>query len=128
MQNINSSELPWPRRSPAGLGSREPLGGARPSALRLDLTVLRRRVRHEAVDQCPSRFGDLVDGAGKSFLVRLRRLREAADLADVLERCVANLFLGRDRLEVEERMDVSAHVCSLRARLGRANAFGQRLE
>ena len=53
--------------------------------------------------------GDGVDGALEGDLVRLRRLREAADLPDVLERRVAHLLLGRGGLEVVERMDVSAH-------------------
>ena len=48
-------------------------------------------------------------GALESDSIRLRRLGEAADLADVLQRCVAHLFLGRGRLEVVERVDVSAH-------------------
>ena len=42
-------------------------------------------------------------------LVGLRRLREAADLADVLERGGVDLLLGRRRLEVVEGADVSTH-------------------
>src|SRR5438445_381167 len=43
------------------------------------------------------------------YLVRAGRFREAADLADVLERCPAHLILGGGWLEVEQRVDVSAH-------------------
>ena len=42
-------------------------------------------------------------------LVRLRRLRRAAHLADVLERGGPHLVLGCRRLEVVERLDVPAH-------------------
>src|SRR5688500_3690253 len=80
---------------------------ARP--LGLDLAVLRRSRRDERVDQPPRRVGDLVDRRLEGRLVRLRRLRDAADLADVLERGAADLVLGRRGLEVVERMDVSAH-------------------
>ncbi len=40
----------------------------------------------------------------------------AAHLADVLERCAADLLVGRGRLEVVERVDVSAHADNLRSR------------
>ena len=75
----------------------------------LDLAVLRRRRRHEGCHQTARRGGDLVHGAREGFLVRLRRLGEAADLADVLERGAADLFLGRRRLEVVQRSDVATH-------------------
>src|SRR4029450_10588381 len=45
--------------------------------------------------------------------VGLRGLVEAADLADVLERRVAHFLVGGGRLEVEERVDVSAHAAIL---------------
>src|SRR5882724_10295516 len=96
------------------LGRREPLGRSGASSLRLDLAVLRRRGRHELVEQPLGRCSDLVDRAGEGFRVRLRRLREAADLADVLERGVADLLVCGGWLEVVERMDVSAHAHILR--------------
>src|SRR5690606_27032798 len=52
---------------------------------------------------------DLVDGGVEGGLVDLRRLREAADLADVLECGGADLVVGRGRIEVEEGADVAAH-------------------
>ena len=59
--------------------------------------------------------GDLVDGAVEHGLVRLRRLREAAHLADVLLGCGADLVVGRGRLEVVERLDVPAHAVNATA-------------
>ena len=50
-----------------------------------------------------------VDGLLERGLVGLRRHGEAAQLANELERGVADLELGRGRLEVEEGLDVSAH-------------------
>ena len=53
-------------------------------------------------------------------LVRLRRLRRPAHLADVLERGCADLVLRRGRLEVVERLDVPAHDPRLARSAGRA--------
>src|SRR5215210_9019418 len=92
-----------------GSGGREALLGAGPASLRLDLAVLRRRIRHEIGEEVHRGVRDLVDRSVKGFLVRVRRLREAADLADVLQRRRPDLVVGRGRLEVEERLDVSAH-------------------
>src|SRR5215213_10830885 len=88
----------------AGLG----LGG-------LDLAVLRRRVGLERLEQVHGGVRDLVDGALEGLLVDLGGLREAADLADVLERGGADLFPGRFRLEVVEGADVAAHTVSVAA-------------
>ena len=88
----------------AGLG----LGG-------LDLAVLRRRVGHELAEQALAHRGHLVDGPLERLGVRLRRLREAADLADVLERGCADLVLGGRWIEVMECSDVAAHASRLAA-------------
>ena len=70
--------------------------------------------REIAIDASPETVWEfLVDRAGERLLVRLRGLREAADLADVLERGRVDLLLRRGRLEVEEHMDVPAHVAIL---------------
>ena len=53
--------------------------------------------------------GDLLDGAVERLGVGLRRLRVAADLADVLKRGRLDLLVGGGRLEVVERADVAAH-------------------
>ena len=64
-----------------------------------------------------SREGNLgrdgVDRTREGLLVRARRLRETADLAHVLKGGGADLVVGRFRLEVVERLDVSAHAASL---------------
>ena len=85
------------------------VGRQTPSALALDFAVLRRGVRDQRVEQPLRRGCDLLDCAREGFLVRLRRLREAADLAHVLERGRLDLVPRRRRLEVVERVDVSAH-------------------
>src|SRR5438067_13738619 len=100
-------------RCESTLGCCEPLDGAGTRPFRLELAVLRRRGGHELAEQPPRRCRDLVDRAGERLLVRLRGLREAADLADVLERGRVDLLLRRGRLEVEEHMDVPAHVAIL---------------
>ena len=87
-----------------------PLEPARALALRrLDLAVLGRRGGHELAEELRRGGRDRIDSALERLRVGLRRLREAADLADVLERCVVHLFLGRRRLEVVQSVDVSAH-------------------
>src|SRR6266550_3779342 len=96
------------------LGGRESLGSTRPSAFRFDLTILGRGGRHELLEQAVRSRGNLVDRAGESCLVRLRRLREAADLAHVLERGVADLLVRGGWLIVVERVDVPAHADILR--------------
>src|ERR687891_751062 len=87
----------------------EPLLRPRAGARGLDLTVTRRRVRDELGEQPARGVGDLVDRTGERLLVRARRLREAADLADVLESGLTHLLLGGRRLEVVQRADVPAH-------------------
>src|SRR5829696_7990009 len=75
----------------------------------LDLAVLGRRGGLQRLEQVPRHVRDLLDGAVERLLVGLRGLREAADLADVLERGGADLVLGRGRLEVVQRANVVAH-------------------
>jgi hypothetical protein len=53
--------------------------------------------------------GDLVDGGIEGFAVGLRRRVEARQLADELERGVADLLIRRGRVEVEQCPDVAAH-------------------
>src|SRR5262249_5365467 len=69
---------------------------------------------YECCKEPGGRLCDLFDGALERVLIRLRRLREPADLADVLQRRAANLFLGRRRLEVVQRADVATHWALLR--------------
>ena len=102
--------LPGRRHPQRGrLGAGVALGRALAALGGLDLAVLRRRVRGQAVEQLGGRGRDDVDGAVERLGVGLRRLAGATDLADVLERGVTDLFVGRGRLEVVERADVAAH-------------------
>src|SRR3954447_13951233 len=96
------------RRYRPGLGG-VALRRAGAGLLGLDLAVLGRRGRDEVGEQPARGLGDLLDGAREGCFVGLRRLRRAADLADVLERCVPDLGLAGRRLEVVQRADVAAH-------------------
>src|SRR6266566_5710595 len=96
----------------------ETLGRSGTGPLGLNFAVFRRCGRHELLEQPLRRRCDLVDRPGEGFLVRLRGLREAADLADVLERGVADLLVRSGWLEVVERVDVPAHAAILEPALG----------
>lgn len=53
--------------------------------------------------------GDFVDGVVEGLFVGFRRFIEAGDFANELERGGAD-FVGSDgRIEIEKRLDVSAH-------------------
>src|SRR5262249_25581821 len=87
----------------------EPARGLLAGARGDDLAIARRSLRHERVDQAPGHDRDLVNGLVEDGLIGLRRFREAAELADELQRRCPDLLVGRGRIEVEERLDVSAH-------------------
>src|SRR3954453_4552506 len=94
--------------------SRPGLGGETgfelsPALGRLFLTVLRRSVGNQRVEQLPRGGGRLGDGQVEGLGVRLRRLRRSAHLADELKRGVVDLLLRCCGLEVMELSDVSAH-------------------
>src|SRR5262249_4570219 len=92
---------------------------ARPGFRGLDFTVTRWRRSHQRVDE-PTRVGcDLLHGPIERGLVRLRRLREAADLADKLQRGIADFLVGHRRSEVEQRTNVAAHEIRLTSRVMR---------
>src|SRR3954471_8612830 len=55
----------------------------------------------------------LLDRAVERFLVRSRRLREATDLAHVLQSRRADFLIGGGGFEVVERSDVAAHAASV---------------
>src|SRR3954452_12553944 len=102
--------------------------GAGPGLCRLDLAVLVRSARHEAVEQLAGCGRDGLDGPVERLLVRPRRLGGAADLADVLERGGLDLLLAGGGLEVMKSSDVSAHASqpSGRACAGRSGSAGYR--
>src|SRR4029453_8358860 len=86
-------------------------------ALCLDLAILRRRRGDERVDQTLRCSSNLVDSTCEGFLVGPRGLREAADLADVLQRRVTEFLGCCRRLVVEQCVDIAAHMSILRTRI-----------
>ncbi len=60
-------------------------------------------------EQLGRRGSDRVDGTLERLGVRPGRVREPADLADVLQRGGADLVFGGGRREVVQRADVAAH-------------------
>src|SRR5207244_12655610 len=96
--------------------------GPGPRAGGRDGAILRRRRRDERVEEPLRRRGDLVHCTLERFLVRARRPVEAADLADVLERRAADLFVGRPRLEVEQLTNVPTHAPDPMCQRGKARA------
>src|SRR5262245_60637982 len=77
-----------------------PLRGSRPRFGRLDVTVARRRSRHQRIDEVASRLGDLLHGAVECRLVRLGGPVEPAQLAHELKRGGADLVLGGGGREI----------------------------
>src|SRR5215218_1850022 len=103
------------RRGSASSSGGEALRGPLVALGRLDLAVLRRRVRDERVEQPRRGERDLVHGAMERLRVRQRGRRRAAHLADVLQRGAPYLVLRRGRLEVVQGADVSTHAPSVAA-------------
>src|ERR1035441_2699171 len=71
--------------------------------------VLGRSSGFERAEKASRNAGDFIDGSVEGRFVWLRRLVEAADLSDKLERGGLNFFLSDRRVKVEEGFDVSAH-------------------
>jgi hypothetical protein len=88
----------------------------------MSLAVSRRRGRHQLLEEALRCVCDGVHGTVESLLVRLRRLREPADLAHVLQRGGMDVLFPRRWFEVVERLDVSAHAERL-ARAGTPNRY-----
>ena len=93
----------------------EALFGAGSRLCRLDLAVLRRRRRDQAVEQLPGRLDNRFDRLLEGLGVRLGGLGRAADLAHVLQRRRLDLVLGRGWIEIVEGPDISAHEADSRA-------------
>src|SRR5262249_7931262 len=104
--------MPFMRRSPQRSGS-EPFRRARARLGAFFLAVPRCGARLERREQLTGDPGDRLDGVVEDRLVHLRRLVEPADLADELQRRVANLLLRHRRLEIEEVSNVPAHTTLL---------------
>ena len=88
--------------------SAETIRGAGARLRRLDLAIARRSVGHERVEQFMRGLRHLFHRAAESGFVCFGGPRESAQLADELQGGCADLLLGRGRLEVMQRLDVSA--------------------
>src|SRR3569623_2779663 len=93
-------------------GAAEALGRAQPRLRRLDHPVLRRRARHQRVDQAARHPERVVDGAVVGALVLLRRVGEATQLAHELDAGGADLVVRGGGIEVEQGLDAAAHASS----------------
>ena len=77
---------------------------------RFFLPILGRSRRFERMKQASGDGGNLVDGCEERAFVGLRRLIQAADFSDELERGCSNLLRSDWRIEIEERLDIPAHL------------------
>jgi hypothetical protein len=59
---------------------------------------------------------DIIDCFLEAGFVGFRRLIEAGNLAHKLQRCGLNFLFGNRRIEIEKRLDVSAHIDGLDAK------------
>ena len=75
----------------------------------LDLAIAGRRVGHERVEELMRGVRHLVHCPVEGGLVGFCRPREAAELADELQRGRTDLFVRGGRLEVVQSLDVAAH-------------------
>src|SRR5665213_1325067 len=113
------------RSNPARQPSAEPQLRALPRLLGLDLAVAGRGLGVQRRQQPARRGRHFRDSAVEGVRVGLRRLVEARKLAHELQRGGLDLVLGRRRLEIEQRLDVAAHLRSPLPgpRGGRADGF-----
>jgi hypothetical protein len=95
-------------RLPA-VGSAEPLHRPLVSALRFDRPVPRLCVRHEIREHAADVFRDLAYSPVEDHFVRLRRRVKSRDLTYELERSIRKLLCCCRRVEIEQRLDISAH-------------------
>lgn len=73
------------------------------------VTILRRGMAHQRIQQVLSDVGDLVDSLSESFLVGLGRLGGTADLAHILQRGGLHFCRRSVWFEVMESPDIPAH-------------------
>src|SRR5436853_6709068 len=88
----------------------EPFGGSSAGARSFDLAVPGFRVGDERVQEVSGHRGHLRDGAIDRGLIGPGRLAESRDLPYELERGISDLHVGGGRVEVEQRLDLPAHV------------------
>jgi hypothetical protein len=85
------------------------LGGARFCLCGFFFPILGRRIGFERMEETSRDCGYFIDGGKKRSFVGLRWFIKASDLSHELQRCSANLFVIHWWIEVEERLDISAH-------------------
>src|SRR6185503_3030454 len=78
-----------------------PLCRPRACLRRFDFAIARLGRGDERTHERARRRRHILDGAIPHFLIRLGRAIEAGELPHELQRCRANLVLGRRRLEIE---------------------------
>src|ERR1700721_1784998 len=84
--------------------------------LGLRCAVARRRVGMQRSQQPMRGSGDFLDRTLEGSLIGLRRLVEAGQLAHELQGGGVDFVIGCRRLEVKQRLDVSAHFDLLKTR------------
>ena len=90
-------------RARIAIGTFARLGG-------LFLAVSRRRIRAQGAKELAGYRSDAIHGREEHRLVGFRGLVEAADFAHELKRGRANFIFGHRWFEIEEHLDISAHV------------------
>src|SRR3569833_2681782 len=93
-------------------GAAEALGRAQPRLRRLDHPVLRRRARHQRVDQAARHPERVVDGAVEGALILLRRVGEAAQLAHELDAGGADLVVRGGGNKEKQRQKATTQASS----------------
>jgi hypothetical protein len=83
--------------------------GALPRLLGFDGAVPGRRTSMERINEHAGNLRNLAHRLLEGSLIDLRGFAEAADLAHKLERGCADLLVGRGRLKIEKRSNVTAH-------------------
>lgn len=90
---------------------RKTFGGSRFSSFGFEIAIPGLSRRHERRDQRSRRVGDLFNRSIERRLIRFGGGVESAELADELKGRRADFLFRRRRIEVEQRLDVSAHAC-----------------
>src|SRR5258708_28116964 len=105
--------------------SPEPQLRSLPSLLGFDLAVARRRMRMQRGQQAVGGGSYLSHRAVERLGIGLRRLVETGQFSHELHRGGVDFVLGRGRLEIEQRLDVAAHLFSPRPPVPRVPLRGQ---
>jgi hypothetical protein len=88
----------------------KPLGGSGFGFGGLFFAILWRRFGFQRTEKASGDAGYFIDGGEERGFVGLRRLGEATDLSNELDRSGADFVFGDGRIEVEKYFDVAAHL------------------